>query len=145
VTRIKRASIKGGVDPSLRASLYPFDVDTATLDQLAFDARFANMERFKQGYAVTPLLQVSNQPGTRTVEFGRVFQAVPLVIGHWNAGDPAVNGFSGGSSFFIQFDINHNNNPSFWDLLVGTSSMTFRSFTSFGQYYFEYIVFKPEV
>jgi hypothetical protein len=142
VTRVKRASIKGGVDPSLRVSLYPYDVDSATLDQMAFDARFANMERFLQGSAITPLLNDENQLGTVTVNFGRVFATVPLVIAHYGGFNPAVD-FTG-SSFTITYSPGQTT-PGFWDLIVGTSSMTFRSFTSFGQYYFRFIVFKPEV
>jgi hypothetical protein len=140
MTRVKRASIKGGVDPSLRVSLYPFDVDTATLDQMAFDARFANMERFMQGYATTPLLNDESQPGTVTVSFGRAFTTAPLVIASYGGFSPASD--HSGSSFSITY--NPSGGGSYWDLRVGTNSMTFRSYTSFGQYFFRYIVFKPE-
>ncbi len=143
MTRIKRASIKGGVDPSLRASLYPFDVDSATLDQMAFDARFANMERFLQGYAITPVLAQEGVPGTVTVNFGSVFATAPLVIANYGGFNPAND--HTGSSFTITYSPGQTN-ASFWDLRVVTqSNMTFRSYTSFGQYFFRYIVFKPEI
>lgn len=144
---IKRASIKGGAAASLRMSLPGYDVDTATLDQMAFDARFANMERYTEGFSVAPFTGVDGPTSTPFISFGRTFSTVPIVLALWGGDNPFSNPAARYSlnSFDIIWNTSSNTPQSYFFLTVTQSGMQFTAFSGFGTYFFQYIVFKPEI
>ncbi len=79
---VDRVRIRGGQAAALQVSLPGYDVTTATLDQMAFDARFANMTLVMRGVVFVP-----HETWT-TVYFPTTYSAVPRLFcglgGAWN-------------------------------------------------------------
>lgn len=146
----KRVDLIGTGDASLRMSLDGYDVDTATLDQMAFDARFANMERYMEGFAVAPYLGNSNTTSA-TVYFGRTFSTPPIVLAMWQFGNPAATDATSkyykyySRNFWARWEKSGDYSADYYRLYVGLSSMTFTALNSYNVYHFKYIVFKPEI
>ncbi len=51
---VARVKIQGGIGAAIQVSLPGYDVNSATLDQMAFDGRFANMELIMAGFVSVP-------------------------------------------------------------------------------------------
>jgi hypothetical protein len=81
----KRVLIKGGSAAALQVSLPGFDVTTATLDQMAFDARFANLTVIMKGaLAVT-------QNNWQTIYFPQAYPVIPRALVNFQLNEaPAV-------------------------------------------------------
>lgn len=78
-----RVLIQGGSNSVMRVSLPGYDVNTATLAQLAFDARFANRAIYLRG-------SISFNPSSgglsRDVLFGETLAAPPIGFCYTNGG-----------------------------------------------------------
>lgn len=82
--------MRGGASAALRVSLPGFDVDAANLSQLAFDARFANLQVYAKGSVTISGSNVSN-----SYSFGETLPAAPLgffVFNVFNPGDGFLRG-----------------------------------------------------
>lgn len=71
---VQRVLIQDGAAAGIQVSLPGFDVTTATLNQMAFDSRFANMHLVIQG-----VVFVSWETPT-TVFFPQAFSTIPRLI-----------------------------------------------------------------
>lgn len=71
---VDRVWIRGGVSAAIQVSLPGVDVKTARLDQMAFDARLANMTIIMAG-------AVQLAAGSETfIGFGQTFSTIPRVL-----------------------------------------------------------------
>ncbi len=133
---IKRASIKGGSNASLRMSLPGYDVDTAALNQMAFDARVRKYGKIHAScLARTPVLSTGN-PGVVTISFGRTFSKVPLVIAMSTFGDPIAipsNRWQG-DNFDIVWNTASNTPQNYTYLAVSLSAMQLVTYSDFGSW-----------
>lgn len=81
---VDRVLIQNGQAAAIQVSLPGFDVKTATLDQMVFDARFANMNLFLKGSIFL------TNGSWFTVGFGTTFPTIPRVLaGFQNGGQLA--------------------------------------------------------
>jgi hypothetical protein len=80
---VDRVLMKGGALASLQVSLPGFDVNTATLDQMAFDARFSNTSLIMSGSVYVPAETWT------TVYFPQSYSTIPRVFCAYNDGGGA--------------------------------------------------------
>jgi hypothetical protein len=132
----RRVLIQGGQAAAIQVSLPGFDVLSATLDQMAFDARFGNMRLVQSGTIYVPNLT------TQTVYLPTSYSTVPRVVaGFEQANTPFAcsgpvqsvgSGLVINSAYlvfatqsYLQFTVTEPNNPavsgipnSYWDCYV---------------------------
>jgi hypothetical protein len=78
---VDRVWIRDGQAAAIQVSLPGYDVKTATLDQMVFDARFANMNLFLKGSLYL------TEGSWFTVGFGTTFPTIPrCLVGFQNSG-----------------------------------------------------------
>lgn len=83
---VNRVKFQGGALASLKVSLPGYDVDTATFDQLAFDARFANMTLIMSGKIFCPWETWT------TVYFPTTYSTIPRAfLGYNNSGGSSAS------------------------------------------------------
>jgi len=70
----KRVLIQGGQAAAIQVSLPGFDVTTATLDQMAFDARFGHLRLLMNGVIYIPYNTY------QTVSYGTTLSRIPRVV-----------------------------------------------------------------
>lgn len=87
---VDRVLLKGGALASLQVSLPGYDVKTATLDQMAFDARFSNMNLVMKGSVFVPYETWT------TVYFPTTYSTIPrLFCGYNNGGGASATPIGG--------------------------------------------------
>ncbi|ETR75920.1 hypothetical protein X566_20200 [Afipia sp. P52-10] len=94
---VKRVLMRGGISSALRVSLPGFDVETANLSQLAFDARFANLQVYTKG-AVT----IGGGNVAYSFSFGETLPAAPLGFFVFNVFNPGDGNLRGQMPFIVK-------------------------------------------
>lgn len=78
---VDRVLIRGGQSAAMRVSLPGYDVQTANISQLAFDARFANLLVYRRG-----TVAITGSGADNFIPFGETLDKPPLgffIMGHF--------------------------------------------------------------
>lgn len=94
---VDRVLIRGGASAAMRVSLPGFDVNTANLSQLAFDARFANLEVYRKG-----AVSISGSNAVNSFPFGETLSAAPLGLFVFNVFNPGDGVLRGQAPFIVK-------------------------------------------